>query len=334
MSNQDNILTAVPDYYPLPAGVNLTREEWASTEAFETYIDAEVMLEWVVVHQAYGPITSDFYEHPPSNAPAVFSTHFGKYPYKRLTHPPQTRIVRTKPQDDLQDYADMLRIEFPETTLNLRPLTQVEEMHNYFDVTDLHCLDVKWLWEVLRNIVRWNRRNGELARLLVAKWIARPGVVDRLKTVPAGVDVINSRRLNIYDGSFLSLGKGKGALTPARYELVRRELNAARRRLEPELKAERDAAEAERLRQEEKARLEQERLERVKVAAAKKAEEEAEVAKRQASRERNARFDRSQAQSRGPVANTQWLNQAGPPMGPPMNPYMGKSSQTLLQKDN
>lgn len=108
------------------------------------------------LHSVPGTVPPDFFINFPPHAPAVFSTHNGSLPIRRLPSGMPCPVIRTSFRHDVIVTADKYAAKFPQIVEKLEYLPMVwQDLYHFWDPMDLYVEDPGFLFHVL-HLVIWN----------------------------------------------------------------------------------------------------------------------------------------------------------------------------------
>lgn len=93
-----------------------------------------------------------FYTHPPSDAPAIFSTKNGTRPFSYLTHILPPRRLHLWSKDEIQERCNSLRKTYWNHMKTMKKLNSWDDLYTYFDACDLYHHGVQNLWNVVNTL--------------------------------------------------------------------------------------------------------------------------------------------------------------------------------------
>lgn len=103
-----------------------------------------------------------------SRGKAVFSTRLGRFLPREAVEPRGPIVLRSEPEDDLDNMIARLEREFP---VQSKAITlSITNIYEYFDHYDCHVLGTGFLHKVLENIVFRNFTRSQRVQEIVDGW--------------------------------------------------------------------------------------------------------------------------------------------------------------------
>ncbi|KAJ2985878.1 hypothetical protein NUW58_g5300 [Xylaria curta] len=106
----------------------------------------------------------DFFTHPPENSAAVFSTLFGRRPFRSVENPTDKRNGHYWWAAEIQRVCDELRRNLPDVCRKIETPRNYWDLYKYFDAYDIYYRGAQNLWNVINTFVFENEYAAEVVR--------------------------------------------------------------------------------------------------------------------------------------------------------------------------